>query len=135
MSQSKYILFIDGVCNLCNNLVRFVFNFDKNSNFLFAPLFGKKYQETNKIIKFPKELDTVIVYSVEENKYFIKSEAIKIILLELSYFKIIGYFFYFIPIKLRDFLYDFVAKTRYKVFGKTTYCKYENFIESTRFLE
>ena len=103
MSQNKYILFIDGVCNLCNNLVRFVFNFDKNSNFLFAPLFGKKYQETNKIIKFPKELDTVIVYSIEENKYFIKSEAIKIILLELSYFKIIGYFFYFIPIKLRDF--------------------------------
>ena len=63
MSQNKYILFIDGVCNLCNNLVRFVFNFDKNSNFLFAPLFGKKYQETNKIISF---LILNFIYSNED---------------------------------------------------------------------
>ena len=71
MSQHKYILFIDGVCNLCNNLVRFVFKFNKKSNILFAPLFGKKYEETNNIIGFPNDLDTVVVYSIQENEYFI----------------------------------------------------------------
>ena len=135
MSQDKYILFIDGICNLCNNLVRFVFKFNTKSNILFSPLNGKKYEETNKIIRFPSDLDTVVVYSIHENVYFVKSEAIKVVLLELRYFKIIGYFFYLIPLKVKDFLYDFIAKIRYKAFGKTIYCKYETFIKSSRFLE
>ena len=135
MSQDKYILFIDGVCNLCNNLVRFVFKFNTKSNILFAPLYGKKYEETNKIIGFPNNLDTVVVYSMQENVYFIKSEAIKFILLELKYFKLIGYVFYLIPLRIKDFLYDFIARIRYKTFGKTTYCKYKAFIKKDRFLE
>lgn len=135
MNSNKYILFVDGVCNLCNNLVRFVFNFDSNSTILFAPLKGNTYEEIKKKISFPENEDTVILYSINENIYFTKSEAIQYLLFEMRFFKIFGYFFYLFPKKLRNSVYNLVAKTRYKIFGKSEYCKYKYFVEDSRFLE
>ena len=121
MIQAGPILLFDGVCNLCNSLVRFVLKRDHDAKIRFAPLQSPAGQLFLK--KFDADLDDIdtVVY-ITGNKYFIKSTAILQLLKDFGGGWQLFYGFIIIPKFIRDFFYDLIAKSRYRIFGKTDTC-------------
>lgn len=120
MNSEKIILF-DGVCNLCNSTVQRVIENDVKNLFRFASLqsdFGQKFLEENNLSK--DEFQSLILLDGE--KFYTKSDAVLRIGRELEgIYKLSGLLFVF-PKFIRNTVYDFVAKNRYKWYGKRESC-------------
>ena len=115
------ILLFDGVCNLCNGLVRFVVKFDAAGRYRFAPLqsdIGRLLQERFDLD--PDDVDTVVL--VDGDDYFLKSEAILRVMRHLDGPWPLLAPLRYLPRSIRDFGYDVVATYRYRVFGKKDSC-------------
>lgn len=116
---SKIILF-DGVCNLCNGLVKFIIKRDRRDEFRFAPLqssTGEELLAKHKLLD--AQLDSIVLITDED--YAIKSLAALRIFKELKGYRWL-WGFRFLPRSFRDFCYDFVAHNRYRWFGKKEAC-------------
>lgn len=119
-SKHKIILF-DGLCNLCNTSINFVIKNDKKRVFRFAPIqtnFGKTTLKKYHINT--KDTDSIIL--IDEDKNYIKSTAALYIAKELSGAYPLLFCFMIVPKFIRNWIYDFVAKNRYKWFGKKVSC-------------
>lgn len=121
MEIEKNIILFDGVCNLCNSSVDFILKRDKMRQFQFVALQSKSGEELVDKYGIPKETDSVVL--INENMIFIESEAaIEIVKLLptpwnwLASLKII-------PIKLRNSIYKWIARNRYRWFGKRKECR------------
>ena len=120
------IIFFDGVCGLCNHSVLFILKRDTNNRFVYSPQQSAYAQDV--LPKYggnPQELNTIYVLKDSESDtptLLTKSAAACYILSELGGgWKILSYG-RFLPRFLRDFVYDCVAKTRYRFFGKKEVC-------------
>ena len=114
------ILF-DGVCNLCSGFVVFTINRDPEALFKFASLQsdeGKKLQGEFGID--PDNIKTMVL--VENDRYYLKSDAALRIFKRLSGMWPVLYYFIYVPRPLRDLVYDLVAGNRYRWFGKKDEC-------------
>jgi predicted DCC family thiol-disulfide oxidoreductase YuxK len=133
MIKEKDIVLFDGVCNLCNSSVQFIIKRDSKLKFKFASLQSTVGQSLLVKYNLPtKEFNTLVL--IRGNECFLKSSAVLQILRELDGgFKIL-YLFRYIPRPLRDLIYDSIAKSRYKVFGKRHSCLIPTPELSQRFL-
>jgi predicted DCC family thiol-disulfide oxidoreductase YuxK len=119
--QGEYILLFDGVCNLCNGLVQFMIKRDPKRKFKFASLQSNSAQKLLDRFGLPKnEFDSFVL--IKGDKYFLKSTAVLLVLKELGGFWRLFYAFTVLPRSFRDFIYDRVAKSRYRIFGKRDQC-------------
>ena len=119
-SDKKIVLF-DGVCNLCETSVQFIIQHDKNDVFRFASLQSEIGQKIITHLGLENRgIDSIILY--EPNKaYYYKAEAAKLILKELSTWK--SFLYPLIPTgMIGNSIYDYVAKNRYKWYGKKESC-------------
>ena len=110
---NPYIIFFDAQCSLCNHFINFVFKRDTKRQFLYAPLQGataKQYLKKEDI----KTLKSVIV--LKNNVTLKEAQAIQTVMKQLypSY----SVLFSILPSKFFNVFYRFIAKKRYKVFGK-----------------
>lgn len=120
--EGKKVILFDGVCNLCNSSVNKVISLDKKNVFLFAALQSEAGKLIIKNIGVDtSKTDSIILYDPGV-AYYIKSTAALEIMKDLSGFYKILRIFKFLPEKLRDIVYDFVAKNRYKWYGKKESC-------------
>lgn len=120
MADTSIVLF-DGVCNLCNSSVQFIIKRDKKKKFLFAPLQGKKGQEIFLKHSLPAgELNSFIL--AEGDNIYIKSTGALRMLKKLGGPWSLLYAFIIVPPFIRDGIYSWVAKNRYKWFGKKDSC-------------
>jgi predicted DCC family thiol-disulfide oxidoreductase YuxK len=120
MTNSPLILY-DGVCNLCNYSVRFVIKRDVKQIFKLASLqseFGKKILAENRLDE--NSFSSFIL--VENGKLYFKSTAALKVVKKLNGPAKLLYIFIIIPPFIRNFIYDIVAKNRYKWFGKSDVC-------------
>ena len=120
-NNQRRILLFDGVCNLCNSIVQFTIKRDPNGRFKFTSLQSESGQSLLKQFSLPTNDFGSFVF-INGNKYFIKSSAGLHVLKELGGVWKVFYIFIIIPRPLRDFVYNIIAKTRYKVFGKRDTC-------------
>ncbi|WGK64769.1 thiol-disulfide oxidoreductase DCC family protein [Croceiramulus getboli] len=121
MSQEKKIILFDGVCNLCNGAVVFIIKRDKNNVFQFAPLQSETAQKLlSGCDDNLRQEDSIIL--VEGDTCSSKSTAALRIARHLSggYPLLTG--FLILPKFIRDGVYDFIAKRRYRWFGKKEAC-------------
>lgn len=119
-SSHKIILF-DGVCNLCNRSVNFIISKDKKDVFRFATLqseIGLSLMSQHGINT--TKTDSVIL--IDTNEYHERSSAILQIVKNLSGGYALLYFFIIVPKCIRDWGYDYIAKNRYKWYGKKDSC-------------
>ena len=115
------ILF-DGVCNFCNASINFVIDRDSQKIFKFAALQSDVGQQILRENNFPQsEFDSIFL--TDGNKIYQKSDAALEIAKRLDGAWKVFYFFKIVPRFIRDFVYDLVAKNRYKIFGKTEACR------------
>lgn len=120
--ENKKIILFDGVCNLCNSSVQFVIKRDKKDIFRYAALQSETGQELVK----QRHIDTSKVDSIiliePGVAYYTKSDAALEIAQELGGLWKLSSIFTWIPTSIRNSIYDFVAKNRYKWFGKQESC-------------
>ena len=67
-----------------------------------------------------KPVDSIVL--MENNKIYTQSSAVLRIVLHLSGLYPLLFVFMVIPRPLRDMVYDFIAKNRYRWFGKHDQC-------------
>lgn len=117
--QDKLILFYDGECAFCSFWVNFIWERDRNKIIFFAPLQGETAHYFISNIH-RSQLDTVVFYF--EGTLLTKSDAILTALKKIHYAPDLIFLFNLIPLKIRNFIYDLIAKNRYKLFGKQSAC-------------
>lgn len=120
--ENRKLILFDGVCNLCNSSVLFVIKHDKKDRFMFAPLqskIGKRVVEQFKIDT--EKVDSILLYS-KENGIKSKSSAALQIARQLRFPINLWSIFLIIPPFIRNWVYDYVAKNRYRWYGKKEEC-------------
>jgi len=130
----KIILF-DGVCNLCNGAITFILKNEKTPHFKFASLqseIGKHLMAERHIN--PSEIDSIILIDVG-NAYYIKSTAALEIAKDLKGGYSLLSNLSVLPESFRDSVYDFIARNRYKWFGKKDQCMIPTPELKSRFLD
>ncbi|MGF1484981.1 MAG: thiol-disulfide oxidoreductase DCC family protein [Opitutales bacterium] len=131
------MLFFDGVCNLCNGTVRLLMRLDRKARLRFAPLQG----ETARAL-LPAELretgmDGSLVLWMPSGTATLhrRSEG------ALEAVRLLGWpwkalaFFKLLPLSWRDGLYRWVARHRYRWFGRSETCRLPTAAERARFLD
>ena len=104
------IVFYDGECGLCQRSISILYKIDTKKQLYFAPLNGETY---NKLFKISSNLSTVLFYN--NQKKFIKSEAIIEVFRSLGGLKKMALIFKIFPLKFRDMIYDLIADRRKNV--------------------
>lgn len=132
MDQHSIILF-DGVCNLCNGAVQFVIKHDKQKHFMFASLQSDAGQQLLKQHQLPQQSFNSFIL-IENNKAFIKSTAALMVAKQLNGIIKLLYGFIILPPFIRNAVYNFIAKNRYKWFGKKDTCMMPTQDLTSRFL-
>lgn len=132
--QNHYdIVLFDGVCNLCNNAVDLIIRNDKKGHFKVAALQGEKTGELLKDYEINSNyLDSIIL--IRKDKLFYKSRAALEIAKKLRGLWPLLYIFIIVPSGVRDPVYDWIARNRYKWFGKKETCRLPSPEEKERFL-
>ncbi|HZG26528.1 MAG TPA: thiol-disulfide oxidoreductase DCC family protein [Chitinophagaceae bacterium] len=133
MPGERIILF-DGVCNLCNNIVVFVIKRDPGGKFRFASLQSPAGQNLLRQYGLSRHDFNSFVY-IRDKKAYLKSTAALQVLHDLGGIWKASAAFRLLPLKLRDFFYDLIAKSRYRVFGKQDSCMIPTPALKKRFLE
>lgn len=131
--MNRPIILFDGVCNLCNSSVLFIIKRDKNATFLFAPLQSTTGLELMRKYNIPEEFNSFIL--IEKEKYYKKSTAALRVAKKLSGLWPVMYGFIIVPAFIRDAVYDFVGKNRYKWFGQRNECMMPTPELQSRFLK
>ena len=122
LPQNKKIVLFDGVCNLCNSAVLTIVKYDQKNEFVFTALSSNTGQEIlNTIQVDTSKIDSIILYN-PDTTYFIKSSAALKIMNAFGGIWKLSTVFWIIPSPLRNLVYDFIAKNRYKWFGKKDQC-------------
>ncbi|OBZ11528.1 thiol-disulfide oxidoreductase DCC [Bacillus sp. FJAT-27264] len=119
--HDKSVVLMDGVCHLCQGLVRFIIPRDPKSRFVFAPLQSEIAAQLLRDGGLePGKLDTVVL--VENGKCYTESAAALRIARGLRFPWPLAYVFTLVPRPLRDMIYRYVARNRYRWFGRDEQC-------------
>ena len=122
LPKDKSLVLFDGVCNLCNTSVLYVIKHDAKNRFLFAPLQSNIGQQI--IAKYnldTSKTDSIILYSADKGLKM-KSTAALHISRRLGLPNNLLSVFLIIPAFIRNWVYDFIAKNRYKWYGEKDNC-------------
>jgi len=123
ISKDKQLILFDGVCNLCNSSVLYVIKRDKKNKFIFAPLQSDIGKEVIREFNIDSnKTDSILLYKPETNALKHKSSAAIHIAKYLGFPSNLMIVFFIVPTFIRNWVYDYVAKNRYKWYGKKDAC-------------
>lgn len=135
LPQDKKIILFDGVCNLCDSLVQYVIKKDKKDVFRFVSLQSELGQTIlNHIGINPNHIDSIILYEPGISYYY-KAEAAFRIAKILGKIFTLTTIFRLLPSRFSNLMYDYVAKNRYKWYGKKDACMIPTPEIKAKFLE
>lgn len=120
--QHHALILFDGVCNLCNSSVNFIIDRDPDGYFQFAALQDEAARPILAQYSLSAEYTGSIVL-VEDGQCYRQSEAALRIARHLQGAWPLLYHFILLPRPLRDTLYDWIARNRYRWFGKRDSCR------------
>ncbi len=121
VEQRYPIVLFDGVCNFCDASVNWIIAHDWRGHFRFAPLqsqAGDRLQREHGLD--PSGLDALVL--VEGERAYRKSGAALRILRRLRWPWPVLFGLIAVPAFVRDFVYDFLARRRYRWFGRKDEC-------------
>ena len=113
--MQRVILF-DGECNFCDSSVQFIIKRDPYAHFQFASLQSEIGTEFTRKYSIPEDVDSLVF--IEKNKAYTKSDAALRIAKKLDGLWHLLFLFILVPRPIRDGVYNYIAKNRYKWFGK-----------------
>ena len=132
------IILYDGVCGLCDRLVRFVLKHDQRGFFRFAALQGHfAAKALAHHGKDAAQLEAMCVIAGEKSRpeeLLCKSDAAIFVLRQLNWPWKAAVLLKIVPRGLRDRAYDWIARRRYRIFGKLERCRVPSEAERARFI-
>lgn len=130
---NEAVILYDGVCNLCNASVRFILRYEKGPRYRFAPLQGDFASKVRYQYALPEDSDSVVL--IENNQIFTASTAALRIAKHLKVPWSWLFVFEVLPVSFRDAVYHWIARNRYRWFGKKDYCEVPSPEVAYRFLD
>ena len=134
LAPGETVVLYDGVCKLCNGLVRFLIRHDRDARIRLATVQSPEGQELLAWAGLPLDrFNTMAV--VRDNRFWIRSNA---------FFEVAGLLpspwrafsvLQVLPRGLRDWAYDRIALNRYRLFGRYDSCPVPKAEHRERFLE
>jgi predicted DCC family thiol-disulfide oxidoreductase YuxK len=121
----------DGVCNLCNWFVRYIIKRDKPNTIQFISI----QNAFSKGLLYHEEVSKNSVIVIFGGKTYFESTAVIKVLGRLGGFWTIINIAYIFPKFLRDAIYRFIAKRRYRLFGRTKTCQLPDESIKNRFVD
>lgn len=122
LPRDKKIILFDGVCNLCNTTIQHIIKNDKKDQFRFVTLQSDLGQRIIKYLNInTSKIDSVILYEPSVAYYYKANAALKIARYIGGITSLLA-IFNFLPDGLKNNVYDYIAKNRYKWFGKRETC-------------
>lgn len=120
-ATKKTLIIFDGVCNLCIYSVRFVLKHDKKRRFIFTTLQSDVARDI--LLHFPKEITKKdSIFLIKNTEIYSESTAVLLITKEFGGVWKLFQIFWILPKFLRDSVYRFIARHRYRWFGKKDVC-------------
>jgi predicted DCC family thiol-disulfide oxidoreductase YuxK len=119
--SSHGIILFDGVCNLCNQVVQFIIPRDPKQYYYFSAFQSNGGQLLLEQYSLStSEINTVIL--IRKGRLYTKSTAVLLLVQKLTGLWPLLSVFIIIPRFIRDPIYDWIAKNRYKWFGQREVC-------------
>jgi predicted DCC family thiol-disulfide oxidoreductase YuxK len=132
-ATNKAIILFDGVCNLCSTSVQFILKHNKKHHFIFATLQSDVARDI--LLHYPTKItkkDSILL--IQNNKIYTESTAVLLIAKKFTGFWKLLQIFWIIPKFIRDILYRFIAKNRYRWFREKNVCIIPDKSVKNRFL-
>jgi len=120
MNQQPIILF-DGVCNFCNSAVNFTLKRNTKANIFFAPMQNEAGQKLLQQYNLPAD-DMQSFIFIENGVVYKQSTAALKVCRHLRRVWPLCYGLIIVPKFIRDGIYNWIAKNRYKWFGVRQAC-------------
>ena len=121
MNSNESIIFFDGVCTLCNGVIDFIIKRDHSRRFKYASLQGNTAKKMIKSYLEQGNLDSLIFYKGGE--IYVESSAALHIARNMNGLWPLLFGFMIVPKFIRDAVYRWVARNRYRWFGKRNTCR------------
>lgn len=135
LPKEKKIILFDGVCNLCDTSVQFIIKKDKKDSYRFVSLQSELGQKIIKHIGIDlTKIDSIVLYE-PGIAYYLKAEAALKIAAGLNGLYPFLKLFSVLPKSLTNLVYDYIAKNRYKWYGKKESCMIPTLELKSKFLE
>lgn len=128
------VVLFDGVCNFCNGAVNFLIRQDQKGVISYGSLQSNAGQELLRHFHLPVQNFDSVVY-VKNEKVYQKSAAALEIARDLGGWWKLALLASAVPRPLRDAVYDWIAKNRYRWFGKKDHCMIPSPEVRNRFIE
>ncbi|PKA84208.1 putative DCC family thiol-disulfide oxidoreductase YuxK [Ulvibacter sp. MAR_2010_11] len=121
VENSKKIILFDGVCNLCSSSVIRLIKHDPKDLFRFAALQSEIGQQLVAEYNIDtSKIDSIIL--IENGKAYVKSTAALRAARHMSGgYPLLSVLLIF-PAFIRNWVYDYIAKNRYRWYGKKESC-------------
>ena len=129
--KNKSIVLFDGYCNLCDSSVQFVLNHEKNQELLFTSLQSELGKQ---LLNYFNLNNAESVILIENNKCYSQSSAALRITRYLKGAYPMLFLFIIVPPFIRNWVYNYNEKNRYKWYGKKDSCMIPNKELIKRFL-
>jgi predicted DCC family thiol-disulfide oxidoreductase YuxK len=111
------VVFYDGQCGLCHRVVRFVLAEDPEGNaFRFAPLDSETFRAALTKAEREQLPDSLVIHCVDGTILLKSAGALHILERLGGLWRVLGLFLYLIPLGVRDYGYDAIARTRHSLF-------------------
>ncbi|ALJ04063.1 thiol-disulfide oxidoreductase [Pseudalgibacter alginicilyticus] len=122
LPKHKKLILFDGICNLCNSSVLYVIKHDKKNVFMFTALQSTTGQCIIKEHNIDTtKIDSILLYTPKNGIVYKSTAALKIAI-HLNFPINLMSVFLIIPPFIRNWVYDYIAKNRYKWYGKKASC-------------
>lgn len=134
MNTEKAIILFDGICNYCNAHVNIVLKADKHDRFRFAPLQSGAGQAVISQLRIDTNNHDSFIF-IKNGTYKFYTDAAIGVFNELGGgWHILAFLLALVPRFLRDAVYKWIARNRYKFFGKKDVCRVPTEEEKFKFL-
>ncbi|XID95160.1 thiol-disulfide oxidoreductase DCC family protein [Paenibacillaceae bacterium WGS1546] len=132
--REPIVLLIDGECNMCHGIARFVIRRDPRGRFRFASQqseYGRRRLAEGGL--HADRMDTFVM--IDRGTFYTKSTAALRVCMKLGLPWALASVGLIVPRFLRDRVYGFVAERRYRWFGKQEACLLPTPEVRSRFLD
>jgi predicted DCC family thiol-disulfide oxidoreductase YuxK len=146
VAPSSNLVLYDGICGLCNHMVRFLLRIDRRNVLSFAPLQGQTAPRLAERHGIPlatagedegSALETIVYvrnFGLKRERAYLRSDAVLRALGDVGGLWWLLSLLRVVPRFLRDPVYDWVARNRYRWFGKHDTCPLPPPDQRARFL-
>ncbi len=121
---SESIVLFDGVCNMCNGAVNFIIDHERGDELRFTALQSPAGVDALRARGCePRAGDPESIVLIEGHRVYDRSTAALRIARHLRGAWRAAYWLILVPRPLRDLVYAFIARNRYRWFGKKEVCR------------